>query len=30
MAKKLSDLWFAEDVALTTKDVKDMVHQLNT
>ena len=28
--QKLSDLRFADDVALTTKDVKDMEHQSNT
>ena len=28
--EKLSDLKFADDVALTTEDVKDMEHQLNT
>ena len=27
--EKLSDLRFADDVAVTTKDVKDMEHQLN-
>ena len=28
--RKLSNLRFADDVALTTEDVKDMEHQLNT
>ena len=28
--EKLSDLRFADDVALTTEDVKDMEHQFNT
>ena len=28
--EKLSDLRFADDVALTTENVKDMEHQLNT
>ena len=28
--EKLSDLGFADDVALTTEDVKDIEHQLNT
>ena len=28
--KKLSDLRFAYDVALTTEDVKDMEHQLKS
>ena len=28
--EKLSNLRFAEDVALATKDVKDIDHQLNT
>ena len=28
--EKLSDLTFPDDVALTTEDVKDMEHQLNT
>ena len=28
--EKLLDLRFADDVALTTEDVKDMEHQLNT
>ena len=27
--EKLSDLIFADDVALTTEDVKEMEHQLN-
>ena len=29
MEKKLSNLRFADDAALTTEDVKDMEHQLN-
>ena len=28
--EKLSDLRFADDATLTTEDVKDMEHQLNT
>ena len=28
--EKLLDLRFPDDVALTTEDVKDMEHQLNT
>ena len=28
--EKLLDLRFADDVALTTEDVKDIEHQLNT
>ena len=28
--EKLSDVRFADDVALTTEDVKDMEHLLNT
>ena len=30
MEKKLSSLRFADDVALTTEDVRDMEHQLIT
>ena len=30
VGEKLSDRRFADDVALTTEDVKDMAHQLNT
>ena len=28
--EKLPNLWFADDVALTTEDVRDMEHQLIT